>query len=89
MNKVVNFYKRNLKEILRDPIIYVFCIGFPIAMFFLFYIINKFSNGHTPTFEVLSLLPGIIVFSYSFVMLTLAIIVSKYIWAISHDFSES
>jgi ABC-2 type transport system permease protein len=39
--------------------------------------INKFSNGHTPTFEVLSLLPGIIVFSYSFVMLTLAIIVSK------------
>ena len=77
MNKVVNFYKRNLKEILRDPIIYIFCIGFPIAMFFLFYIINKFSNGHTPTFEVLSLLPGIIVFSYSFVMLTLAIIVSK------------
>ena len=77
MNKVVNFYKRNLKEILRDPIIYIFCIGFPIAMFFLFYIINKFSNGQTPTFEVLSLLPGIIVFSYSFVMLTLAIIVSK------------
>mgnify|MGYP006874645699 CR=1 FL=1 len=39
MNKVVNFYKRNLKEILRDPIIYIFCIGFPIAMFFLFYTI--------------------------------------------------
>ena len=46
-------------------------------MFFLFYIINKFSNGNTPTFEVLSLLPGIIVFSYSFVMLTLSIMVSK------------
>ena len=77
MNKVINFFKRNLKEILRDPIIYIFCLGFPIALFLLFYIINKFSNGHTPTFEVLSLLPGIIVFSYSFVMLTLAIIVSK------------
>ena len=77
MNKVVNFYKRNIKEILRDPIIYIFCLGFPIAMFLLFYIINKFSNGNTPTFEILSLLPGIIVFSYSFVMLTLAIIVSK------------
>ena len=77
MNKVVNFYKRNLKEVLRDPLIYIFCLGFPIAMFFLFYIINKFSNGHTPTFEVLSLLPGIIVFSYSFVMLTLSIMVSK------------
>ena len=77
MNKVINFYKRNLKEILRDPIIYIFCLGFPIAMFLLFYIINKFSNGHTATFEILSLLPGIIVFSYSFVMLTLAIMVSK------------
>ena len=77
MNKVINFYKRNLKEVLRDPIIYIFCLGFPIAMFVLFYIINKFSNGNTPIFEVLSLLPGIIIFSYSFVMLTLAIIVSK------------
>ena len=77
MNKVANFYKRNLKEILRDPIMYIFCIGFPVAMFLLFYIINKFSNGNTPTFEVSSLLPGIVVFSYSFVMLTLAIIVSK------------
>lgn len=77
MNKVINFYKRNLKEILRDPIIYIFCLGFPIAMFLLFYIINKYSNGNTATFEILSLLPGIIVFSYSFVMLTLAIIVSK------------
>ena len=77
MNKVINFYKRNLKEILRDPIIYIFCLGFPIAMFLLFYIINKYSNGNTATFEIISLLPGIIVFSYSFVMLTLAIIVSK------------
>ena len=77
MSKTINFYKRNLKEVLRDPIIYIFCLGFPIAMFLLFYVINKFSSGNTPTFEVLSLLPGIMVFSYSFVMLTLAIIVSK------------
>lgn len=77
MNRVINFYKRNLKEILRDPIIYIFCLGFPIAMFLLFYIINKYSNGNTATFEILSLLPGVIVFSYSFVMLTLAVIVSK------------
>ena len=77
MNKVLNFYKRNLKEILRDPIIYIFCLGFPITMFLLFYVINMFSNGNTPTFELLSLFPGIIVFSYSFVMLTLAVIVSK------------
>ena len=77
MNRTLNFYKRNLKEVFRDPIIYVFCLGFPLVMFGLFYVINKFSGGQTPTFEVLSLLPGILVFSYSFVMLTLALIVSK------------
>lgn len=77
MNKALNFYKRNLKELLRSPIMYIFCLGFPIVMFLLFYVINKFSNGNTAIFEVLSLLPAIIVFSYSFAMLTLAIIVSK------------
>ena len=77
MRKILNFCKRNLKELLRDPLLYVFCLGFPVVMFLLFYIINKFSGGHTPTFEVRALLPGIIVFSYSFIMLTLALIVSK------------
>jgi len=77
MNKILNFYKRNLRELLRDPVIYIFCLGFPVAMFLLFYVINKFTNGNTPTFELNSLLPGIIVFSYSFIMLTLALIVSK------------
>ena len=77
MHKMINFFKRNLKEIFRDPIIYVFCLGFPIVMLLLFYVINRFSGGHTPTFELTSLLPGIIVFSYSFVMLTLSLSVSK------------
>ncbi len=77
MNKALNFYKRNLKELLRDPIIYIFCLGFPVVMLSLFCVLNKFSNGQTPTFELYSLLPGIIVFSYSFIMLTLALIVSK------------
>ncbi|MBQ9714192.1 MAG: ABC transporter permease [Clostridia bacterium] len=77
MNKVLNFYKRNLKEVLRDPLIYIFCLGFPIVMFLLFFIINKFTSGNTPTFELSSLLPAIVVFSYSFVMLTLALAVSK------------
>lgn len=77
MRKIINFCKRNFKELLRDPLIYVFCLGFPIVMFLLFYIINKFTGGNTPTFEIPSLLPGLIVFSYSFVMLTLALTVSK------------
>jgi len=77
MNKISNFSKRNFKEVLRDPIIYIFCLGFPLVMFFLFYIINRYTQGNTPMFELRSLLPAIMVFSYTFVMLTLALIVSK------------
>jgi ABC-2 type transport system permease protein len=77
MKKVLNFFNRNIKEVLRDPIIYIFCLGFPVVMFILFFVINKFSNGNTPIFELYSLLPAIMVFSYSFVMLTLALFLSK------------
>ncbi len=77
MNRTLNFYKRNLKEVLRDPIIYIFCLGFPIVMFVLFNLINKYSSGNTPMFEIQSLLPGIMVFSYTFVMLTMSLSVSK------------
>lgn len=77
MSKIVNFFKRNLKEVLRDPIIYVFCLGFPLVMLILFQVINKYTAGNTPMFELRSLLPAIIMFSYSFVMLTMALLVSK------------
>lgn len=77
MNKTLNFFKKNLKEILRDPIIYVFCLGFPVVMFVLFFVINFFTGGNTPTFEMRALLPAMIVFSQSFVMLTISISVSK------------
>ena len=77
MSKTINFCKRNLKELLRDPLLYVFCLGFPIVMLVLFQIINKFTQGNTPTFTLLSLLPGIIMFSYTFAMLNMALIVSK------------
>ncbi len=77
MNKTLNFFKRNFKEILRDPMIYIFCLGFPIVLLILFQVINKYTEGNTPMFELPSLLPSIILFSYTFVMLTLALTVSK------------
>ena len=77
MNKLLNFSKRNVKEILRDPLIYVFCLGFPLVMLVLFQVINQYTEGNTPMFELNSLLPAIIMFSYTFVMLTLALLVSK------------
>lgn len=77
MNNVLNFSKRNFKEVLRDPIIYIFCLGFPLVMLVLFQIINKYTGGNTPIFDLQSLLPAIIMFSYTFVMLTMALLVSK------------
>ena len=77
MSKILNFTKRNLKEALRDPLICIFCLAFPIVMLALFQIINNYTGGNTPMFEMKSLLPAVIMFSYSFVMLALAQIVSK------------
>ena len=77
MNKTINFFNRNFKEMLRDPLIYVFCLGFPLVMFALFLIVNKYTGGNTPMFELYALLPAIITFSYTFVMLTMALLVSK------------
>lgn len=77
MHKILNFSKRNLLEILRDPIIYIFCLGFPIIMLVLFQVINKYSGGNTAIFALRALLPGILTFSYTFVMLTMTLLVSK------------
>ena len=77
MNRTICFFKRNLKEVLRDSVIYIFCLAFPIVMLLLFNLINGFSNGNTPTFELKSIVPGVITFSYTFITLTLSLLISK------------
>ena len=77
MNKSLLFTNRNLKEMKRDPLIYIFCAGFPIAMVLLFQIILHYSGDKTPIFEVKSLIPGIMVFSYSILMLMSSLLISK------------
>ncbi len=77
MSRTLNFAKRNVKEILRDPVIYIFCLGFPLVMLILFAVIGKYSGGNTPMFHLNSLLPAIIMFSYTFVMIVMALLVSK------------
>lgn len=71
------FIKRNLLEMVRDPLIYIFCLGFPVLMLILFQIINKFTNGTTPMFEPKSLVSGVTVFSFAFVMMIESMLVSK------------
>lgn len=75
MKLTFTFFKRNLKEIFRDPVVYVFCLVFPSLMIILFAIINHFSKASL--FNMNQLIPGIIVFAYSFNMLSTSITVSK------------
>lgn len=77
MNKALIFAKRNAKEILRDPLSWIFCLGFPVAMLVMFRVISASSPGETDLFGLDSLAPGIAVFSFSFVMLYMAILTSK------------
>ena len=41
MSKILNFTKRNFKELLREPIICIFCLACPVVMLALFQIINN------------------------------------------------
>lgn len=77
MKKSILFANRNAIEMLRNPLIYIFCIAFPLVMVVLFQTINHFSGGNTPIFEAKGLIPGIMMFSYCFLMLMAALHISK------------
>ena len=44
--KTLIFAKRNFKEIIREPLLYIFCAGFPLFMITMFQIIVKYSSDH-------------------------------------------
>lgn len=69
------FARRNVKEILRDPLTLFFGIGFPVILLLLLTTIQR----HVPVsiFQLDSLTPGIVVFGYSFLALFAALLVSK------------
>ena len=77
MRRMRLFARRNIKEMLRDPLGCFFFAGFPVLMLLLFTIIQSNTPEKIPFFEIPSLLPGIIVFAYTFVMLYTALLVSK------------
>lgn len=77
MRRTYAFIKRNVLEMLRDPLVYIFCLGFPVVMLALFQIINKYTAGNTPMFGAKALIPGIMMFSFTFVMLMVSLLVSK------------
>lgn len=73
------FAKRNVKEIARDPISYIFLLAFPLIMLFAMNAINSGLPEHAQvnTFKIENLSVGICVFAFSFDMLFAALQISS------------
>ena len=64
--RILTLTKRNIKEIIRDPLSLVFMIGLPLILEVMFYLIF---HTMTSQFEMKYLAPGIAVFAQSFIAL--------------------
>ena len=42
MKRSLVFTHRNLKELLRDPLSYIFCLGFPVVIMLLLLLLSHF-----------------------------------------------
>ena len=71
--RMLNFAKRNFKELIRDPLSLVFEIILPIFLLFIFQQINIPGESY----KLENFTPGIIVFGFSFVTLFTASLISK------------
>ena len=73
------FTSRNVKELLRDPLSYIFCLGLPVLMLVIMTLMNSNipSEAQMTIFNIENLGPGIAIFSFSFVMLFACLQVSK------------
>lgn len=79
MKKITAFAKRNFLEIIRDPLSYIFCVGFPLVMLIVMTIINDSipAEAHMTVFRIDNLSCGIAVFALMFTMLFTCLTVSK------------
>lgn len=77
--RTIAFAKRNIKELLRDPLSYLFCLGFPVIMLILMTIINESipAEAGMTVFRIDNLCAGITVFGLTFLMLFAALLTSK------------
>jgi len=73
--RIFTFAKRNVREILRDPLNLCFGLGFPLVLLVLLSTLQK--NIPVNLFEIDTLTPGITVFGLSFITLFSATLVAK------------
>ncbi len=71
--RILNFAKRNFKEIARDPLSLIFAIILPLFLLFIF---QQF-NIPNESYELENFTPGIVVFGFSFITLFTAMLISK------------
>ncbi len=79
MNRTFSFTKRNLLEMSRDPLSYIFCAAFPIVMLVIMSVVNASipKQANVTIFRINNLAGGIAIFGHTFVMLFTAINVAK------------
>ncbi|MCI6019010.1 MAG: ABC transporter permease [Clostridiales bacterium] len=77
--KFMALASKNQKELLRDPLSYIFCIGFPLIMLVIMSIVNQSipDEAHMVIFDIHHLPAGIAVFGLTFIMLFTALLLSK------------
>ncbi len=77
--KSLVFARRTIKEMMRDPLSYVFCLGFPLVMLIIMSIVDKSipAQANMTVFHIENLGPGIAYFGLTFIMLFTSIQVSK------------
>ena len=73
--KMLTFAKRNAKEIIRDPLSFLFGLGFPLVLILLLSAIQ--ASIPVSLFEIEHLTPGITVFGLSFMTLFSATLIAK------------
>jgi len=73
--KFLSLTNRNMKEIYRDPLTLLLGMAMPLGLLFLF--TSLFKNTQVNIFSPQSLTPGIIVFSFAFIIMFSAILLAK------------
>ncbi len=71
--RTLNFAKRNLKELIRDPLGLVFSILLPLFLLFIFQQFNIPNEAYKLNYFT----PGIIIFSFSFITLFTATLIAR------------
>lgn len=71
--RILNFSKRNFKEIARDPLSLIFAVILPLFLLFIF---QQFDIPNE-SYNLENFTPGIVIFGFSFITMFTAMLISK------------